>query len=64
MREETSPPPDPERATLEPPANSGRPSSRLRLKQQGSSQGSMDSNSPLSLSRGRLLKMELKLDIN
>ncbi|XP_065338569.1 R3H domain-containing protein 1 isoform X3 [Cloeon dipterum] len=51
MREETSPPPDPERATLEPPAGAGRPSSRLRLKQQGSSQGSMDSNSPLSLSR-------------
>ncbi|KAF4526086.1 hypothetical protein B566_EDAN007579 [Ephemera danica] len=55
MREETSPPPDPERATLEPPVTTtpttGRPSSRLRLKYQGSSQGSMDSNSPLSLSR-------------
>jgi hypothetical protein len=56
MREETSPPPDPERATLEPPLSGtptvGRPSSRLRLKHQGSSQGSMDSSSPLSLSRG------------
>lgn len=56
MREETSPPPDPERATLEPPTCTttpgARPSSRLRLKYQGSSQGSVDSSSPLSLSRG------------